>query len=366
MSSNSDIGEILESIDMESYLDREGVGYRITHGSSGTQINVKECPVCGSNSWKVYLNSDTGAGNCFAGDHPPGENFGKWSFIKSWIGFEKNIDVVKHIKTVAREMGWRSRKVTSAETSYETTELKLPESIALPFNGRNLKYLSDRNIDIDTVKFFQLRYSKDGVFWYKNYDGEVRYQDYKKRIIVPIFDMSGELVSFQGRDVSGTSEKKYLFPPGFSSTGKYLYNGHNAMRAEHVVVCEGVFDVMATKFALDEEVGLRDVAVVGTFGKHLSSGSQEGGDQINKFIQLKGERLKQVTIMWDGERQALLDAIDAGIKLKGLGLSVRIAVLPKDKDPNEVPPSVVRRAYWDAVHVSKQNMVKLKLLSVKR
>ena len=360
------IGELLDNIDMESYLDLEGVTYKIAHGSSGTQINIKECPVCGSNSWKVYLNAETGLGNCFAGDHPPGENYSKWNFIKAWTGLQNGREIVNHIKTVAREMGWRARKTTSVEVVYDQTELKLPESTELPFKGRNLKYLSDRNIDLGTTGFFHLRNSKSGVFWYRNHDGEIKYQDYSKRIIVPIFDMKGELVSFQGRDVTDKSERKYLFPPGFSSTGKHLYNGHNALGAKQIVVCEGVFDVMATKIALDEEMSLRSVAPVGTFGKHLSHGSSEGEDQLNKFIQLKEAGLKDIVIMWDGERQALLDAVVAGQMLKGLGLVVRIAVLPPGKDPNEVAPSVVRRAYWDSIVVNNRNMVKLKMLAAKR
>lgn len=365
MAERVDIGELLDNIDVESYLDREGVSYKIAHGSSGTQINLRECPVCGHNGWKVYLNADTGLGNCFAGDHPPGENFNKWSLIQSLSGFD-NRETISHIKTVAREMGWRARKTTSMEVSYDKTELVLPESVELPLNGRNLKYLSDRNIDIGTTGYFHLRYSKKGVFWYRDYNGEIKYQDYKKRIIIPIFGMDGELVSFQGRDVTDTSSRKYLFPPGFSSTGKFLYNGHNALGSKRVVACEGVFDVMATKIALDEEMALRDVAVVGTFGKHLSKGSTEGEDQLNKFIQLKAAGCQELTIMWDGERQALLDASNAAVTLKGLGIEVKIAVLPKDRDPNEVAPSVVRQAYWEAMSATRGNLVKLKMLAAKR
>lgn len=44
MSRNEELQEALETIDMESWLDREGVKYKVTRGSRGTQLNIKECP----------------------------------------------------------------------------------------------------------------------------------------------------------------------------------------------------------------------------------------------------------------------------------------------------------------------------------
>jgi len=184
-------------------------------------------------------------------------------------------------------------------------------------------------------------------------------QDYSKRIIVPIFDSSGSLASFQGRDVTDKAEKKYLFPPGFASTGRLLFNGHNAHGAKRLLVCEGVFDVMAAKLALDEDVDLRDVAIVGTFGKHLSSLGDGEKDQLAYILELKREGLKEVTFMWDGERRALADAARAALMLSGYGIHCRVAVLPENKDPNEVLGSVVRKAYWQALNATRYNMTRL-------
>ena len=60
---NKELEEALDRIDMEAWLDAEGIDYKITRGSRGTQINVKECPCCGNSNWKVYLNADNGLGN---------------------------------------------------------------------------------------------------------------------------------------------------------------------------------------------------------------------------------------------------------------------------------------------------------------
>lgn len=355
---NEELGEALELIDMESWLDREGVKYKVTRGARGTQLNIKECPCCGNSNWKVYINADSGLGNCFHGDCE--EKFNKWKFIKASLGGVSNKDAVEHVKQVAAEMGWRPARREAIPVNMGKDELKIPEAIDLPYKGRNLKYLDNRNITSDVATYFHLKFSKHGKFEFTDVDGHKRFQDYSDRVIIPIFDLKGELVSFQGRDITGTADKKYLFPPGFSSTGSILYNAQNAVGAERIVVGEGVFDVMAIKIALDAEMNLRDVVPVGSFGKHLSAGDQES--QLAKLMELKSTGLKQVTFMWDGEDRAIEDAVDAALMVKSIGLVARIALLPKDKDPNEVAPNVVREAFWKAEVVTPAIATRLKML----
>ena len=358
--SDQALHEVLEVIDPEYYLDREGIDYRLTHGSSGQQLNVRECPVCGNSEWKVYLNADTGLGNCFAGSHPPGENFNKFSFAKAHLDAESNHAVVEHLRQIAQEIGWRPRKTKSVAVEMDPADLEMPLSFELPINGKNLAYLADRGIDLEVAQYFNLRYCHHAWFKYE-LNGEEKFQYYGKRVLIPIFDMDGKLVSFQGRDITGTADKKYLFPPGYSSTGKYLFNGHNAHRSKRIIVGEGAFDVMAIKIALDIDVSMRDITAVGTFGKHLSHGN-DGGDQLSKFLELKHEGLNEVTFMWDGEKSALIAAMESALMLHAHGIHARVAVLPEDKDPNEVPPHVVRDAYWKAMPATKANLVKLKMM----
>lgn len=353
MSSDTNIGELLDQFDMEYWLDREGVDYQIGYGSSGTQLNVHECPECHDDRWKVYLNADTGLGNCFVCD----AKFNKWKFIKAYMGFGGR-EMIDHVKQIASEIGWVPRNTKAKDVHWNKGELIIPVSYSLPINGKNIRYLSERNIDIKTAQYFNLRYSHDGVFRYWRNEREIT-QSYAKRVIIPVFDLHGDLVSFQGRDITDTAEKKYLFPPGYASSGKYLYNGHNAIGAERVVVGEGVFDVMATKIALDTQVDLRDVVPVGTFGKHLSHSG--GEDQLGVFIELKQHGLKEVTFMWDGSSDAILAAVEAGLLLNSIGLVTRVAILPKDKDPNEVLPEVVCKAFWSAPRLTAATAVRLKI-----
>lgn len=351
---NNELSEAIDKIEIEAWLDREGVRYRATRGSSGAQLNVKECPVCGNSNYKVYLNVESGLGNCFSGDCET--KFNKWKFISAYLGLPAR-DVIEHVKQVAREQGWRPPRVKSIATSTRSSSLVLPESIQMPHGGRNLKYLENRNITGEIASYFELRFSHRGRFDYVDDEGRPMSQDYSNRIIIPIFDLEGDLVSFQGRDITGTADKKYLFPPGFASTGAHLYNGHNALGVEHACVNEGVFDVAATKIALDGEMELRDIVPIGSFGKHLSHGSEDS--QLGKLLRLKEHGLKIITFMWDAEKKAIKDAVMAAKLLKGYGFITRVALLPKGCDPNEVPGAEVRSAFWKATTIDDSTAARL-------
>lgn len=353
MSRHDELQEALDRIDIEAWLDREGVRYRHTRGSRGAQLNVKDCPCCGNSSYKVYINAETGLGNCFSGSCEV--RFNKWKFISAYLGLPAR-QVIEHVKQVAAEQGWRPpRKRSIAVINHG--ELKLPESIPLPYNGRNLKYLDSRNISGDVAAYFELRFSHQGKFDYLDENGRPMSQDYSNRIIIPVYDLEGELVSFQGRDITGEAEKKYLFPPGFASTGSHLYNGYNAHGVEHVAIGEGVFDVAAIKVAFDAEMSLRDVVPIGSFGKHLSHGDENS--QLGKLLRLKAGGLRIVTFMWDGERKAIQDAVRAAMLVTSVGLQARVALLPQGKDPNEITGEEVRGAFWQATAINSVTATKL-------
>lgn len=355
----TDLAELLDNFDIESWLDAEGVEYKVTHGRSGTQLNVKCCPVCGNNKSKVYLNAETGLGSCFAGDHPPGENYNKVKFVQAHLGTASRREAIAAIKAFVDGSVWQPKRERSGPVHQVQTEIDMPTSVAIPINGRNLKYLSDRNIDARTAEHFGLRYCGKGRYEYM-WQGKQSWQDYSGRILIPIFDMSGKQSSFQGRDITGTKERKYLFPPMAATTGQSLYNVHRAKEASRVVVGEGVFDAMAIWQAIRDVPALSDIVPVCTFGKKLTE-SVDGRDQVSQFIELRRLGLKEVTFMWDSEPTALLSALDAAAILRKLGLVTRLAVLPSGCDPNEVDGSVVCKALASASLITLPVELKLRL-----
>lgn len=354
--------ELLDSVDIESFLDREGVEYRSTQGSRGPQFNVRECPVCGNDSWKVYLNQDNSLGNCFAGDHPPGKHFNKWSFMQATLGLSSG-QMIPYLTVFARELGWKPPRMAMVAVEEAPKDIELPKSHAIPIVGQNLSYLANRNIPKEQAQYFRLRFCKVGHYRYK-IAGDWHFQDYSERILIPIYDLDGKLVTFQGRDITGVAEKKYLFPPGLASSGTHLYNGFNVLGTKRVAIGEGVFDVIALKMALDGDMALRDVVPVGTFGKHLSNGTS--GDQMAKFMDLKKRGVEEVTFMWDGELLATDEAIEKGKLLKSYGFRVRIGILPKDKDPNEMTPEQVRACYYQAIPLTVASGSQIRMLMRKR
>lgn len=352
MALNAELAEMLDAVDMEEWLSYEGIDYQKTRGTRGEQLNVKTCPSCGKEAWKVYLNAETGLGNCFSGSCPKG-TFNKFSFIREHLlNFTDKPKLKEHIEAFIREMGWRPKRVASNTVDMENSSLIVPDHHMLPINGKNLKYLSDRRVDVDTAKYFNLGYINTGYF--------------AKRVLIPIHDLDGSLVTFQARDITNKAEQKYLFPRGFASTGKILYNGHNAWKRKHLLIVEGAFDAIGARLAMDEDPVLRKVAVVGTFGMSLSGDTaHDGDDQLSRFIELKEAGLECVTLMWDGEKAALQKAVKAGQVLKSIGLRVRVAILPKDRDPSNVAPAILRQCFAKAVELSQANAVKLKLLPMR-
>lgn len=358
----TDIDELEASIDMEDWLDIEGLEYRITMGQSGEQINVKECPRCGGREYKVYLNRETGLGNCFHGSCVGEPGFTKFNFIKHYLGGGFK-EALNHVKEYARSVGWRPKRTKTAAINNEVGEVKLPASKKLPIDGKNLKYLTNRGFSNELCEYFNLRYSHQGAYWYEH-NGKKKCQDYSRRVIIPIYDLNGDLKTFQGRDINGDADRKYIFPPGLAGSGRHLFNGQNAVGCESIAIGEGAFDVMAIKNAFDHDPNLRAVEAVGTFGKSLSKADVEDS-QIGALLKLKEKGLKRVTFIWDGELKTLIAASKEALALVSFGFEAFVAVLPFEKDPNEVPPQVVREAYYNAIKATKSSMIKL-ILETKR
>ena len=345
----SDFKELIDSILLEDVLDREGVDYRLGSGSRGEQLNIQECPFCGGDEWKVYANRDSGLGNCFHGSCQ--ETFNLYKFTARLMENNGGGKAGSYLSNLAKELGWqpRERKAVDVDT-YDPKDWELPSgTIKLPDSkGEMLHYLTNRGVDAQTAKWFDIRYCHDSWYKYIKVDGTDGFMPVKRRVIFPIFDLDGDMVTFQGRDITGKSDRKYLFPPRLPGTGRYLYNGHRAARKEHLILCEGAMDVIGAHNALRGDL---DTGVVGSFGMHLSTGD-DGNDQLSRFLRLKEQGLKQVTIMWDGEFKAYAAAIKAAVSLVKIGIKGKVASLPKGKDPGEARSSEILAAIKGAKSVT--------------
>ncbi|OWZ90480.1 hypothetical protein B9J07_28250 [Sinorhizobium sp. LM21] len=338
--------QIQEELDMEFFLERESISFRETRGTSGIQLNIKTCPnpACRDERWRTYFGIENGKGNCFV----CGTSFNKLQYVNYHFDHGDTWRTTfATCEEILRDQGYRPKRQAMVQVVHGDVVLPVSDPLPLP-DGSNLAYLEQRGFGPEICKYFELRWCQFGWWKFKDADGKAQTQNFADRVLIPVFDLDGTLKTFQGRDLTGTSAKKYLFPMELPGTGRYLLNGHNALATDHVVMGEGAFDVAAIKLAFDEDSALRNIVPVGSFGKHLSYGAPDGDDQLGRFLQLKGRGIKTVTIMWDGEVAALLAALDAAKRLTGLGFTVRIALLPFEKDPNEVTGDVVRKAFYAA------------------
>ena len=152
------------------------------------------------------------------------------------------------------------------------------------------------------------------------------------RIIIPIYNKNGEAVSWQGRDITGRSKIKYLFPPGFKGA-ENLYNIHRAKPGKRLIVCEGVFDAFGWMMA-----GVNNVAA--TFGKKISD------HQLQLLVELEPTCLM---LAWDTD--AMTQKYEFVERHGHLFRNVRIVDLA-GKDADELDSTTKRDALSSAVPYS--------------
>lgn len=343
----NELNDILDSIDMEFLLQREGYTYKESYGRSGRQLNMRVCPFCHKSEWRVYVNAENGVGNCFSGSCPKGR-WSKWGLMQG-IFETSGRNLVTLLKDVAREQGWRPTAPPSLGIQ-DINTLDLPDSTPAWEMEAYPEYLARRGVFADMAEYFRLHWCENATWNYMDPRGYECKQDYSGRVLMPILDLDGELVSFQGRDVTGESDRRYLFPPGFASAGSYLYNALNVTADTNtLVIAEGVFDVIQTKRAMLASPKTEGYEPIGTFGMHLSSGNPSGDDQIGRLRKIRDEHgVNNLIFLWDGERKAILAAIDQALIAASYGFHTKIAFLPDGKDPADCYLHVIQEAVLNA------------------
>jgi DNA primase len=163
-------------------------------------------------------------------------------------------------------------------------------------------------------------------------DGGAPYDRFRDRIIFPIADGRGRIVSFGGRAMDPQARAKYLNGPETSvfHKGANLYGLHEARKilaaapsGEHppLLVVEGYMDVIACQRA-----GIPAVAPMGT---------ALGEDQM----ELLWRHHPEPTLCFDGDRagrQAAARSMDRALPLLKPGKSFKFAIVEGGKDPDEV------------------------------
>lgn len=154
------------------------------------------------------------------------------------------------------------------------------------------------------------------------------YDRFRNRLMFPIADARGRVIAFGGRALSPDAKAKYLNSPEtpLFHKGRVLYNLDRARKPAHdegtVIVVEGYMDV----------VGLAQGAIhhgVAPLGTALTE------DQIQLLWRMAPEPI----LCFDGDKAGLhaaYRAVERVLPLLKPGHSLRFALLPEGKDPDDL------------------------------
>ncbi|MCC6153415.1 MAG: DNA primase, partial [Candidatus Hydrogenedentes bacterium] len=150
------------------------------------------------------------------------------------------------------------------------------------------------------------------------------YDTFRDRLMVPIRDVSGNVVAFGGRDLGGESQAKYINSPETVIYKKSrvlygLFEAREALRHEkRAILVEGYFDLMRCF-----DAGIQNV--IASCGTALTT---EQANLIRRYV-------PEVVIVYDGDPAGVNAALRATAILTAAGLTVRALALPDGKDPDD-------------------------------
>ncbi|MGI9463880.1 MAG: DNA primase, partial [Aestuariivirgaceae bacterium] len=210
-------------------------------------------------------------------------------------------------------------------------------------------YLADRGLTAGVQQSFRIGYAPAGRNHIKSYlvekgvtgeqlaesgllvtgdDIAVPYDRFRDRIMFPIRDGRGRVIAFGGRAMSADVPAKYLNSPDTAlfHKGTVLYNFDQARAEAHergtVIAVEGYMDVIAMNRA-----GLaHSVAPLGTA---LTA------DQLALMWRVAPDPV----LCFDGDQaglKAAYRALDLALQHLRPGQSLRFAMLPEDRDPDDL------------------------------
>ena len=232
-----------------------------------------------------------------------------------------------------------------------------------------LSYFKERGFTDETIKKFQLGYSKeiwDGLLndaTKKGYQKELlaeagliidkdgkTYDRFRSRVMFPIHNVSGKPIAFGGRKLSSTDKSaKYINSPEtelyFKSKVLYgLYQSKNAIRKEdNCFLVEGYTDVISM-----HQAGIENVVA--------SSGTALTEDQV-KLIKRYSQN---VTVLFDGDA-AGIKASMRGIDLLLEGdLNVKAVALPEGEDPDSYARNLGANGFREFVAEESQDIIRFK------
>jgi DNA primase len=311
-------------------------------------------PFTKEKSPSFFVNDDKGFFHDFSS--------GKHGDLISFLQDTERLSFVEAVERLAGEAGMAlptpdphaaetEKKLSGLADWLETAAAWFEAELRRPAGREARDYLVRRGLPEPDWKRFRLGYAPAGRTALKDYliakgahpqglveaglliapeDGGAPYDRFRERIIFPIADARGRIVSFGGRALDPQARAKYLNGPEspLFHKGRVLYGLPEARKLLHaagegapLVVVEGYMDVIACQRA--------GVAAVAPMGTAL------GEEQMELLWRLHSEP----TLCFDGDRAgraAAFRAIDRALPLLKAARSFKFALALGDKDPDDV------------------------------
>ena len=278
----------------------------------------------------------------------------------SFVRETENVGFMEAIQILADEAGMEVPKQDpqAQQKADERTELAEVMEQAVQFFRLQLRtggaaearsYLERRGLDEKTLERFEVGFAPDG--WQGLWDhltgkgvsgekilaaglgkpsskGGKPYDTFRNRIMFPIRDPRGRCTAFGGRAMDPNDNAKYLNSPEtlLFDKGRSLYNHGPAREAAGkgapLLVAEGYMDVIAL--------------AQGGFGACVAPlGTAITDNQLHLLWRISDEPI----IALDGDKAGLRAAqrlIDLALPLLEAGKSLRFALMPEGKDPDDL------------------------------
>jgi len=287
---------------------------------------------------------------------------GKHGDLISFLQETERLSFVEAVERLASEAGVALPAPDPRAAEHEKERQSLSDWLTLagkwfeaelrrPVGAEARAYLNRRGLPEDEWARFGLGYSPQGRTALKDYlvakgaapgelvdaglliapeDGGSPYDRFRERIIFPITDQRGRVVSFGGRALNPDARAKYLNGPETElfHKGGMLYGMAEARKLlatagedAALVVVEGYMDAIACQRA--------GVAAVAPMGTALTEEQMEALWRVHP----------QPTLCFDGDKagqRAAHRAIDRALPMLKSGRSFRFALVTGGKDPDDV------------------------------
>jgi len=297
------------------------------------------------------VNDDKGFYHCFS----TGEHGDVFTFLMK----TQNLTFPEAVERLAEEAGLEMPRQTAQEAeqavqgargreAVEAACILYEQALSAPEGKKALEYLKGRGLSDETIKRFRLGYAPGGNVLKTKFkargvpedvmletrllspgkDGRESFDFFRDRVMFPIFDLRGRPIAFGGRVMNPDEQPKYLNSPDtpLFHKGQLLYGmalaRESAAQKREIIVAEGYMDVIA----LAQAGFTHAVAPLGTA-------------MTETQLELLWRMAPEPILCFDGDkagRGAALRAAERALPMLKPGLSLRFAMMPSGKDPDDI------------------------------